>query len=422
MIALAYAALWVFVFVLPWEGVIVLPGLAIVSRVTGMIAAVVALLAVVLTGRIRRWHPFHISALLFVGVAGFELIAYHGTQGDKLPSKYFTYVQLFIVLLMIWELAPSWRRMLGLLMAYVFGAYVAALDTIWLYRHHTGSMLRFYVGSDPNDLAMTLALALPMAWYLGMTEERKLLRWACRGYMVVGLLAIGLTGSRGGMLTSIVALSLVPLSLNRLAPKTRAAAIVLIIVAGGLAALYVPDAIFQRLATTTTEVEDARLGGRFRLWVAGLKAYVYHPMLGYGTGSFKSVVASWLGSGAQVAHNSYISVLVEQGIIGLLIYLSMFLAVFRAVLHLPTLERRFSLVLMATLGIAITPLSWEDRKPVWFVLAALLGLAQAYRTAKRVVARQQGGVQRVVPAAARPTRPMEPTVFREGGAQGDVPA
>lgn len=421
MITLAYSALWIFVFVLPWEGVIVLPGLAIVSRVTGMFAAVMALLAVVLTGRVRRWHPFHVAALLFVGLAGFELISYHGTAGDRLPAKYFTYVQLLIVLLMMWELAPTWRKTIGLLTAYILGAYVAALDTIWLYRTHTGSVLRFYVGSDPNDLAMTLALALPMAWYLGMTEERKLLRWICRGYMVVGLVAIGLTGSRGGMITSVVALSLVPLSLKRLAPKTRAAAIALIIVAGGLAAVYVPDAIFQRLATTTTEVEDARLGGRFRLWVAGLKAYVYHPMMGYGTGSFKAAITPWLGSGAQVAHNSYISVLVEQGIFGLLIYLSMFLAVFRAIVHLPTLERRFALVLMATLCIAITPLSWEDRKPVWFVLAALLGLAQSYRAARRLAAQQQPGVVHVAPMGTRPGRTLAPATGR-GSAPEDAPA
>jgi hypothetical protein len=52
----------------------------------------------------------------------------------------------------------------------------------------------------------------------------------------------------------------------------------------------------------------------------------------------------------------------------------MLLAVFRSILDLPKLERRFALVLFATLGTALLPLTWEDQKAAWFVLAILVGL------------------------------------------------
>ena len=48
-----------------------------------------------------------------------------------------------------------------------------------------------------------------------------------------------------------------------------------------------------------------------------------------------------------------------------------------AVLRLPVLERRFALVLLATLAVAMLPLTWEDHKQVWFILAVLLGMSQA---------------------------------------------
>src|SRR4051812_7952272 len=124
MISLAYAALWVFVFSLPWEGVIVLPGVAIVSRVAGVVALALALLAVVVSARVRRWHMLHVAGLLFVLWSGFALLALH-VYG--IPQKYYTFVQLFAVLWIIWELAPSRQRLTGLLIAYVLGSYVAAL-------------------------------------------------------------------------------------------------------------------------------------------------------------------------------------------------------------------------------------------------------------------------------------------------------
>jgi O-antigen ligase/polysaccharide polymerase Wzy-like membrane protein len=376
MVSLAYVALWVFVFTLPWELLIVLPGVSIVSQAAGIVAAALAVLAIMISGRVRRWHGFHIAALCFVLWVGCSLVLF--TVGG-VPKKFYTWLQLFVVALMVWELAVSSRRVLGLMSAYVIGAYVAALDTILLYRREAGELRRFTAGGfDPNDLAMTLALALPMAWYLGITYRRPLARWVCRGYVPVGLVAIGLTGSRGGMVASMVALLVVPLSMTRLTPGRLATAIAMLAISGALVVAYIPEKIVQRLATTSSEVEDADFGGRFKLWRAGLNAFTQKPLAGYGAGGFKGAITPQLGSLAQVAHDSYISVLVEHGIVGFLLYATMILAVVRAALRLPRAERRFALVLLATLGTAMLPLTWEDRKPVWFILAAVLGLSQAH--------------------------------------------
>jgi O-antigen ligase len=376
MTTLAYAALWIFVFSIPWEGILVLPGVAVVPRLTGITALGLTLLAIGMSGRFRRWRPFHIAAFLFVLCTGGELLLIN-VQG--LPNKYWTFVQLFLVLFMIWELAATWRRQLGLLTAYVMGAQVGALATILVYRRQAGLMRRYAAGAfDPNDLAMTLALALPMAWYLGMNYRQPLLRWACRAYLPIGLVAIGLTGSRGGMLASVVALLIVPLTMTKLSPGRLAAGIAMLAVAGSLAVAYVPQKIVARLATTGTEVQDLSFGGRFKLWKAGLNAFTQKPWLGYGTARFKQVITPQLGTASQVAHNSFVSILVEEGLLGFLLYTTMLLTAFRAVLKLPLLERRFALVLLATLGVAMLPLTWEDSKSAWFILAALVGAAHAY--------------------------------------------
>ena len=407
MSSLAYAALWLFAFSLPWENALVaiFPGVSIVSKATGALALAAALGFVLLSGRVRRWRSMHVAGLLFVVWCGVELFFIH--VGTRLPYKFTTYVQLFLVMWIVWELAPSWKRQLGLMIAYVFGSYLAAAATILQYRREAGALRRFAaLDTDPNTLAMTLALAIPMAWYLSATSRNATLRWACRLYILVGLVAVALTASRGGMLATMVALLIVPLTMTRLSPGRLAMAITVLAVSGAAAVAYVPTQIIERLATTGTEVEDMSLGGRFGIWKSGVRALTARPLTGYGTGMWRSAVSPWLGPNPQVAHNSFLSVAVETGLVGLFLYLAMFFAVFRATRRLPLLERRYALVQLGTLVVAMMPLSWDDQKAAWFILAALLGFA--YATGTRVASAVPAVPQR------RPAPVMRPVAARRG--------
>jgi O-antigen ligase len=146
-------------------------------------------------------------------------------------------------------------------------------------------------------------------------------------------------------------------------------------------------------------VEDARFGGRFKLWVAGVHAFAHRPVMGYGVASFKTAITPELGSAAQVAHDSFLSVAVEEGLVGLLLYLLMFLSVYLAILRLPSFPRRFALVLLATLVTAMLPLTWEDEKEVWFVTATLFAMASMQGAAL------SGAASRAAPRAAPIGRP-----------------
>jgi O-antigen ligase len=376
MSKLAYAALWTFVFLVPADPVFAGYTSIVPSKIAGALAFGLALLAFVTSGRLRRWHPFHVAALLFVIWVGCGLAFIYNTW-ITIPNKFLTYVQLVLVVWMIWEIAATRGRQVGLLAAYVVGAYVAAIETIMIYRQQANVLRRFSAGGvDGNDLAMTLALAIPMAWYLAMTYRQPLRRWLCISYLPFGVFAIGLTGSRGGMITTIVALLIVPLTVGSLTLTRRAVGIALLCISGVVAVTYVPETLIERLATTRSELEEGRLGGRWKLWNAGLKAFTVRPLVGYGPAGFKRAVDPWLLQRSQVAHNSFLSVLVEQGMVGLFLYLMMFFSVGMAVLKLPPLERRFALVLLVALAVSMMPLTSEDSRRVWFILGTLVALSQ----------------------------------------------
>jgi O-antigen ligase len=416
MTSVAYAALWFFVFSVPWGRLLVLPGLASFAQATGGLALGLTVLAVVMAGRVRRLHLVHVAALLFWTWAGFQLFLFH--FGERVPYKFLTYGQLLLMLWMMWELAPSVERQLGLMTALVLGAYVSVIETFRLYFHAAGTLRRYAAGGfDANDLAMMLALAIPMAWYLGTTHRRPILRWICRAYVPLSVAALGLTGSRGGMIASTMALLFVPLSITRLTPGRLLTSFTMLVAAGVLAVVYVPDTSIQRLASAGTEIEAARFGGRAKIWRAGLKVLPANPILGAGVGSFKTAVTPVLGPTPQAAHNSYLSVLVEQGIVGFTFFMLMLVAPVPSVLKLPTLERRLCLVLMGTLALAMFPLTWEDRRPVWVTLGILIGFSHAVIAARRAAAVRPALVgtapaeihhresrRRELPAARRPAR------------------
>jgi O-antigen ligase len=139
-----------------------------------------------------------------------------------------------------------------------------------------------------------------------------------------------------------------------------------------------PLTSFQRLGTTGTEVVHGDLNERTELWADGLHAFQQAPVLGVGTDMYRSV------SGLdKVAHNTYISVLVEEGLIGLVLFVAILWIVVRQVRRLPRWDRNFWLATLIVLAIGASTLTWEQRKTTWLFLTFAVAAAAAARTRLR---------------------------------------
>jgi O-antigen ligase len=145
--------------------------------------------------------------------------------------------------------------------------------------------------------------------------------------------------------------------------------------------LVVPEPIWTRLFTTKSEIMDGgQMSGRVTIWNTGLDVFLDHPFLGVGTAAFGTAVQS-LKQGGDSPHNLVLEVLVEQGIIGLLIFIGLIAACGLAVWRLPTPERKLWAVVMLVWLMGGMSINIGASKFTWSLFGLLS--AQAAATSRR---------------------------------------
>lgn len=385
-----FVLLWVFTFVIPWEDVNRIPGFGSMGRVAGAATIAAAVVHVLAARRVRPLSWFLLFGIVFVVWAA--LSSFWTVDSNATRIRVITYAQLVVFGWLVWEFAPLRERQLKLLQAYVLGAYVAVISTLMNY--FAGVSLEAnaarFAGLDynPNDLGFTVALGLPMAWYLSISQPGTVLRWPNRLFVPLGMATILLTASRGAFIPALAALLLIPWTLPRLRARAKVATCIL-----GLGALLfvqrlAPDDSLQRLATTGAEIETGSFGKRGNIWKAGLEVFSQHPLVGVGAGGFDTAVEPVLGY-RKPPHQTFLSVLVGQGIIGFLLFAGLFASAMTSLSRMAGLERKFWLVMLLTLGIGLMPRTWDYRKPPWLILGLLATRAAVSRAARPSWARAE---------------------------------
>ena len=388
----AFWSLWCFVFVLPWDKFIVIPAMGSIPRLVGLVASAVGVLHVLAQRRVRPLSWYHVFAVLFVLWAGVS--AFWSMDPEATGVRFLTYLQLVVLVWLIWEIAWSPERQRALLQAYVLGVSFAAVMTLYRYLSHVAIVdeTRFTALSfGVNELGMTLVLGLPMAWYLSFSQPHQRLAWIWRLYIPLGVTAILLTASRGAFLAAIVALAIIPWTLGRLRLGTKVALYAFCAATLFAAAQLVPETSWERIETIRSDVDAGYFGGRGTIWKAGLEVAQEHPIAGVGAGAYAAAVEPKLYFGWG-AHSVPLAILVENGIVGLLLLLGAVAAVTIPVRYLPPLQRRFSIVLLLAAAVASLSGEWEDRKAFWFVFGVLAAQV-VYRPAEKRVS--------LAPATAR---------------------
>ena len=371
---IAFIALWLFVFSMPWERAVAIPGLGASGTLFGAVAFVMGVVAVTQGGKLRTRAPslFLIVFALYVGWMGFSFFWAISQTGARI--RFETFLQLLAMSWLIWELCRTQRQHVALLQAYVLGAYVVVLTIVYNFianpfvPNSENDLFRYTgINENPNYVATSIAVGVAIAWYLAMRYRRGLKHWLYLAYLPLSVMALGLVASRSGLIIGLVSLSLILLTYGYLSTVRKVVLSVLIGVVSVIGIGMIPESNLERLSTTTEEITSGNVSNREQIWDAGLEAFRRSPLIGIGLGSYSAAVQQVRGFG-DVSHSSYIAVLVELGLLGLALFLVLITVPVLPLLQLPYRERVFYLVLWFAMLVAFMPNNWETHKTPWFLL------------------------------------------------------
>lgn len=163
-----------------------------------------------------------------------------------------------------------------------------------------------YVGifNDPNDLGMLFVMCLPMAFYLsargGWLGLKRLFWWTAIVLLVWGCY---LTNSRGTLLALVAMLGVYVW-------RTRGMFLAGLLGAGALGGLMMLPSRMQEM-----DVSEASAMGRVESWYEGIQMFIGSPVFGIGAGGYSDLHEL-------TAHNSFVLVLAETGIVGFTVWLA----------------------------------------------------------------------------------------------------
>jgi len=378
---IAFACLWLLVFAIPWEDAVTISNFGTSARLIGMLTGGLGLLAIIERGRVRRPAPGHVMMALFVMFTAVSYLWSLYPEGTL--TQTFTYIQLFTMVWLIWELAPRAHEQTQLMQAYILGTFVSGIDTVYLFLSHQESVYQRYAGAglDANDLGLIMALSIPVSYYLLIQTKGRMV-WVYRLQLVLAGTTILLTASRGATLATLVAVAIVPLTHAHLTGRQKIAVLLTISLLVFGALLFVPSTSWERLSTMPGEFAQGTLTGRTVIWTAGWELFRGHPFLGVGANAFRLTVSRVLAEPIRpdqygrpwtpAAHNTFLSVLVEQGVIGFALFCGLLGVLTLSLRGMPPFAQKLWIVCLGVWVVGVSSLTWEMRKPTWFFFGLLM--------------------------------------------------
>jgi O-antigen ligase len=372
----AWILLCAFVFSLPWEKTVLLSGFGTASRLLGVVAFAAGVAAAARRKSLRGPNLALVLAGCFA--AWTSMTWFWSVAPEATALRAATMVQLFAMAWLIWDQCRSGSGQRQLMAAYVAGSSIASISTLVRYAQEHQTYYRRYAaaGFDPNDLGLTVALVVPMALYLALRQKGPG-RWLSYAAVALAIAAVLLTASRSALVATCLGFVFAACTWRQAGTAHRIASVALAVSLGLGIVWLAPEASRDRLSTLPGELSGGTFHNRTRIWKAGLKVFRHRPVAGVGAGAYPQAVFPLLGRPAlagheYVAHNTFLSVMVECGAIGLAIYGLMLgvLAVF--VWVMPPIEGALWATMLAVWTTGVFTLSWEHRKPGWLLFALIM--------------------------------------------------
>lgn len=383
---LALICLLMLIFAVPTDGLWSIAGLSLVKIAGLLLFGMVALLLISGDGlRGSPWFFIAVTAyicwMLFSFLWTWMPVNYETSLAINSQQSIKGQLYLFMLVLLAFQVVRTEQDLNLALVAYLLGAMGLIYFLVRGYDPGSTTVRHEIKGFDANETSLQLALGLPMALYLLLIAKSWLFRSLGLIYIPLALFGIFITGSRTGFITALLGFVGVIPWLWRTRFIWKIAMLSFFIAALVGVTSLVPEKTLDRLFSSGTELSQGTLSSRSITWSRAWLEINETPFFGNGLSSFRRVINKY--NIDYTAHNSYIAIMVEQGIVGLLLYLAVILSVLLQGLRIPAEQR---LLMLSLLFIAVAgqfTLTLNERMFIWFAYLFVVLKANLIETPSR---------------------------------------
>lgn len=221
----------------------------------------------------------------------------------------------------------------------------------------------FGVAQDPNHICFLYIIPIYILMNIITENKSKILKIIAWTLIVLVFYSILLTGSRGGLLSCIIEVFLFVCLKYRGSGKLVVVGLLLILVIYILSPYLLnllPESVARRFSVEQVIRDNG--SGRTDIWKNAFNAICNNPILtifGHGTGSSRSIIGS-------ATHNTAIQVLLENGIIGIILWINLLIQLAKRLLEK---NNFYKLAMLAGTLLMAMDVSANTLEYYWFALA-----------------------------------------------------
>lgn len=355
-----------FVFLVPW-GDSVWDGL---PRIAATIALGFAFIQLIIHGTHRNYTYFHFMALLYFAWQIISMMWSPELNRAEAIAK--TTAQLVFLMLLFALVIDNKARLIAAYQTYVLACIVASGIVINSFLSGVESgYLRYGIENITIDaVGVFLAISIPIEAYLAKYFKNKFLKLINLVAIPFTFYAIFLTATRTAFIVGLIGL-LYWVFTQRKSTFIVKSLISIVMVLGLTAiAVFAPKASVDRIFSTGESITKGTLNSRSVIWSGSIEQWKESPVFGIGLGGL-GYALSKTHINYRDAHNSFIHVLTETGIIGLLLFLGVHITLLVYILHTPLDEKAFLFSLLMVIVVSQLATHLQAEKITWFVYAMI---------------------------------------------------
>lgn len=366
---LAIFFMMLLVFALPTDGAVEVAGMSLV-KIAGLAAFGLTLILIVMGYPLQAMPNYHALVLLYVAwvVISFTWSEmpepYEVVQAVSSQQALKSNLYILMITLLIFQLAITPTDIDKLYIAFILGSFWLIYLMVKDYQVTANTVRHEIKDFDANEVSVKLAMVMPLAIHLLIQNPHKLIRLLAMIYLPACMFTILITGSRTGSVIMLLGLSGFLPVIKRSGLVGKSMSLLAVISAVILIANIIPPKTIERIFTTGKEISSGTLNERSVIWANAYEEWEQSPILGHGLGSFRRIINRY--NVDYTAHNSYVAITAEQGIVGLVLYLSVIVTVLMCAWRLKGDDKWLLLSVILIIAIGQLSLTLQDKMYIWF--------------------------------------------------------